>query len=112
CCIFPWAGTIAYRTLERVINFLVRSSLDIKSVSGTAPYFLIIKLGKSSIQELEQELTAFCEKELKNEDLVALDEAPKLQKYDQFVPNNLLRRAFASDYLDVSELQKTLKKNW
>ncbi|MGB5960759.1 MAG: DEAD/DEAH box helicase [Coleofasciculaceae cyanobacterium] len=112
CCIFPWAGTIAYRTLERVINFLVRSSLDIKSVSGTAPYFLSIKLGKSSIQELEQELTAFCEKELKNEDLVALDEAPKLQKYDQFVPNNLLRRAFASDYLDVSELQKTLKKNW
>jgi len=112
CCIFPWAGTIAYRTLERVINFVVRESLDIKSISGTSPYFLTIKFGKSCIQELEQEITAFCKKELTNEDLVALDEAPKLQKYDEFIPNNLLRRAFASDYLDVSELQQTLKKNW
>lgn len=112
CCIFPWAGTIAYRTLERVINFLVRSSLDIKSIGGTSPYFITIKFGKSCIQELEQELTGFCKKELTNEDLVALDEAPKLQKYDEFIPNILLRRAFASDYLDVSELQQALKNNW
>jgi ATP-dependent helicase Lhr and Lhr-like helicase len=111
CGIFPWAGTIAYRTLERVINLVVRESLDIKSVGGTSPYFLTIKLGKSCIQELEQEIKAFSEKELTTEDLVALDEAPKLQKYDQFIPNNLLRRAFISDYLDFAELQQIIK-NW
>lgn len=112
CCILPWAGTVAYRTLGRVMNVLVRSSLDIKSIGGTSPYFLTIKFGKSCIQELEQKLTNLCKKELTNEDLVALGEAPKLQKYDEFIPNNLLRRAFASDYLDVSELQQALKNNW
>lgn len=111
CCIFPWAGTIAHRTLERVINFVLRESLDIKSVAGTSPYFLTIKFGKSGIKELEQAITAFCEKQLTTEDLVSLDEAPKLQKYDQFIPNNLLRRAFISDYLDLSELQQILG-NW
>lgn len=59
CCIFPWAGTIAYRTLQRAINFIVRESLDIKSIGGTSPYYLTIKLGKSSMQELEQKIRTF-----------------------------------------------------
>jgi ATP-dependent Lhr-like helicase len=111
CCIFPWSGSIAYRTLERVINFVVRESLDIKSIGGTSPYFMTIKLGKNCLQELEQEIKAFSKKELTTEDLVAVDEAPKLQKYDQFIPNNLLRRALVSDYLDIAELQQNIK-NW
>lgn len=111
CCIFPWSGSIAYRTLERVINFVVRESLDIKSIGGTSPYFMTIKLGKSCLQELEQEIKAFSKKELTTEDLVAVDEAPKLQKYDEFIPNNLLRRALVSDYLDIAELQQNIK-NW
>jgi ATP-dependent helicase Lhr and Lhr-like helicase len=111
CCIFPWAGTIAYRTLERVINFFVRSSLDIKSISGTSPYFLTIKMGKNNMEELAQEITAFCDKALTTHDLVALDEAPKLQKYDEFIPNNLLRQGFAIDYLDLAELQQIIQ-NW
>ena len=107
CCIFPWAGTIAYRTLERVINFVVRESLDIKSMTGTSPYFLTIKLGKSSLQELQQSIMT--SGDWQTENLVALDEAPKLQKYDEFIPNNLLRLAFISDYLDLPELQQILK---
>jgi ATP-dependent Lhr-like helicase len=51
----------------------------------------------------------FCNKELTSDDLVASDEAPRLQKYDEFIPNNLLRKAFAGDYLDVSELQQILR---
>jgi len=26
CCIFPWMGTVAYRTLERYLNFCCRDS--------------------------------------------------------------------------------------
>jgi ATP-dependent Lhr-like helicase len=49
CCIFPWTGTIAYRTLERFLNFFVRNSLDIRSIGGISPYFLIVKLGKKHL---------------------------------------------------------------
>ena len=111
CCIFPWVGTVAYRTLERFLNFFVRESLDIRSIGGISPYFLTIKLGKNTIEQLYAETVAFCENGLTAEDLVAPGEAPNLQKYDEFIPNNLLRKAFAHDYLDVAELRQILR-NW
>jgi ATP-dependent Lhr-like helicase len=56
CCIFPWTGTVAYRTLERFINFFVRERLDIRSVGGISPYFLTVKLGKNNLEELQGEI--------------------------------------------------------
>ena len=109
CCIFPWAGTVAYRTLERLLNIFVRESLDIRNIGGMSPYFLTVKLGKNNVKELHEQILYFCNKELTSEDLIASDEAPRLQKYDEFIPNNLLRKAFAGDYLDVSELQQILR---
>jgi len=111
CCIFPWMGTVAYRTLERLLNFFVRESLDIRSIKGKSPYYLIIKLGDDRVGELRQEISSLCNQGLTEDDLVAAEEAPKLQKYDDFIPNNLLRKAFALDYLDVAELRKLLN-NW
>jgi ATP-dependent Lhr-like helicase len=109
CCIFPWAGTVAYRTLERLLNIFVRESLDIRNIGGMSPYFITVKLGKNNVQELHEQILYFCNKELTSDDLIASDEAPRLQKYDEFIPNNLLRKAFAGDYLDVSELQQILR---
>jgi ATP-dependent Lhr-like helicase len=100
---------VAYRTLERFLNFFVRESLDIRSIGGISPYFLTIKLGKNTIEQLYAETVAFCENGLTAEDLVAPGEAPNLQKYDEFIPNNLLRKAFAHDYLDVAELRQILR---
>ncbi|MEW6495204.1 MAG: DEAD/DEAH box helicase [Cyanobacteriota bacterium] len=109
CCILPWIGTITYRTLERFLNFFVRYSLDIRSLGGLSPYFLTVNLGKSSREELIDKIVSFCNKDLTEYDLVSSEEAPKLQKYDEFIPNNLLRKAFAYDYLDLEELWKIIK---
>jgi ATP-dependent Lhr-like helicase len=108
-CIFPWAGTIAYRTLERVINSALREFLDIKSIGGLSPYFISVKLGKSHPEEFYEKITEFCVKDLTPDELVAPNEAPRLQKYDEFIPNNLLRKAFINDYLDVLELRQILR---
>jgi ATP-dependent Lhr-like helicase len=109
CCIFPWMGTIAYRTLERFLNFCVRESLDIRRIEGVSPYFLIVKLGQNTFKELFNTIVDFRQLELTPDDLVSFVEAPKLQKYDEFIPNDLLRKAFANDYLDVAELQQILR---
>lgn len=107
-CIFSWMGTAAYRTFERFLNFFVREALDIRKIGGVSPYFLTVELSKNTLQELTDELVSFCEKELTGYDLVGSDEAPKLHKYDEFIPNNLLRKAFALDYLDTVELRNLL----
>ncbi|HAZ44875.1 MAG TPA: ATP-dependent helicase [Cyanobacteria bacterium UBA11369] len=105
-CIFPWMGTVAYRTLERWLNFFGREALNIRSIGGASPYFMTVKLGKGKNESFPDELVKLCNREISALDLVGEAEAPKLQKYDEFIPNNLLRKAFAFDYLDVGEVRK------
>lgn len=111
CCIFPYLGTTAFRTLERYLNVFVRESIDIRSIKGKSPYFLVIKLGKEQFSELYDAIVEFCDKDLTEEDLIDSVEAPKLHKYDEFIPANLLRKGFAKDYLNVAEVREGLK-NW
>ncbi|WP_026732583.1 DEAD/DEAH box helicase [Fischerella sp. PCC 9605] len=109
CCIFPWMGTVAYRTLERLLNTFCRESLEIKSIIGVNPYFLTIKLGKDKVKYLYPEIIYLCEQTIKSEDLLSDAEAPEMQKYDKFIPHPLLRKAFANDYLDMAELRQQVK---
>lgn len=106
CCIFPWMGTVAYRTLERLLNMSCRESLAIKSISGVNPYYLIIKIDKTKVNSLYPEILSLCEQRITTENLLNDAEAPEIQKYDKFIPHALLRKAFASDHLDMEELRQ------
>ncbi|MGH8002255.1 MAG: helicase-related protein, partial [Brasilonema sp.] len=106
CCIFPWMGTVAYRTLERLLNCFCRESLEISSISGDNPYFLTVKLAHKKVESLYYEIVSLCGQRINNEDLVSHAEAPQIQKYDEFIPYPLLRKAFASNHLDMSELRQ------
>ncbi|MBD2163420.1 DEAD/DEAH box helicase [Calothrix membranacea FACHB-236] len=106
CCIFPWMGTLAYRTLERWLNYCCRESLEIKSIGGVNPYYLILKLGKDKFPYLAKEIAALAEERITPDYLISEAEAPELQKYDEFIPYPLLRKAFINDYLDIEELKQ------
>jgi ATP-dependent helicase Lhr and Lhr-like helicase len=108
CYIFPWMGTVGYRTLERLLNCFCRESLEINSIGGVNPYYLTIKLGKDKFQYLQTELVSLCQQRITAEDLVSSVEAPELQKYDQFIPHALLRKAFVGDYLDINEVKQQI----
>ena len=108
CCIFTWMGTVAYNTLQRMLNNFCRESLEIKSLGGDNPYFMTLKLGKGKFEQLETEILSLCEQRIVNEHLVADAEAPEIQKYDKFIPHPLLRKAFASDYLNIEEVRQQI----
>ena len=108
CCIFPWMGTVAYNTLQRMLNNFCRESLEIKSLGGVNPYFMMLKLGKGKFEQLEPEILSLCEQRIVNEHLVADAEAPEIQKYDKYIPHPLLTKAFASDYLNVEEVRQQI----
>ncbi|MBW4473493.1 MAG: DEAD/DEAH box helicase [Stenomitos rutilans HA7619-LM2] len=104
CCILPWAGTIAVRTLERFLRLHCRDTLKIKGVMGRSPYFLVVNMGKCSTVSLYHEIKSLSDRRMSADELLTEEEAPKLQKYDEFIPSPLLRRAFAADYLDLEAL--------
>jgi ATP-dependent Lhr-like helicase len=108
CCIFPWMGTIAYRTLERFLNSCCRESLEIKSIGGVNPYYLTLKLGKDKLSSLKQEILALSTERITPEYLVSESEAPEIHKFDQFIPYPLLRKALINDYLDIDELKQQI----
>jgi ATP-dependent Lhr-like helicase len=111
CCILPWAGTIAFRTLERFLRMHCKEALKIKGVLPRSPYYFVVNLGKCKLENLYWEIKSLAERRLHPEELLAKEEAPKLQKYDEFMPVELLRRAFAIDYLNLAELA-AIVKHW
>ncbi|MBW4538869.1 MAG: DEAD/DEAH box helicase [Myxacorys chilensis ATA2-1-KO14] len=104
CCIFPWMGTIAFRTLERFLRSYGKPSLGIKSIKARSPYFLVVRLGNCSLDTLRYELQSLSERRFNLEEFLDPDEVPTLQKYDEYIPPELLRKSFIADYLDVEEL--------
>ncbi|MBD2663704.1 DEAD/DEAH box helicase domain protein [Richelia sinica FACHB-800] len=106
CCIFPWMGTVAYRTLEKLINAYGRESLEISSIGGVSPYYLTLKLNPHKIDSIYPEILSLCQQRISPEDLVSHSEPIEINKYDEFIPHPLLQKAFAHDYLDMEELRQ------
>jgi ATP-dependent helicase Lhr and Lhr-like helicase len=111
CVIFPWMGTVAFRTLERLLNCFCKESLEIKSIGGTNPYYMTVSLPKYKFENLYGEIISLCEQRIIPEHLVSDTEAPEIQKYDEYIPYPLLRKAFVYDFLDLDEV-KDLVRGW
>ena len=110
CSVFPWLGTIAYRTLERWIRYAGKEELRIISTGGISPYFLTVQFRGPAIEEFRQWVISKHDEEIDEEDMVGETEAPQLQKYDEFVPPELLRKAFTADCLDIEEMKNEVSK--
>lgn len=118
-CIFPWMGTADYHTLKKCIQYYCTESLDIKSIGGSAPYFIIIKMEKGDSKDLLNAIHSFCSEEINTEAMVNDKEVKELKKYyeyktpkyDKYIPLKLLRKALLTDYMDTDNIKK-LVQNW
>ncbi len=111
CVIFPWMGTVGFRTLERLLNCFCRDSLGIKSIGGANPYYMTVRLPKDKVESLYGEIISLGEQRIIPEHLVSDMEAPQIQKYDEYIPYPLLRKAFVYDFLDLDEV-RDLVRGW
>ncbi|GIO40788.1 DEAD/DEAH box helicase [Paenibacillus apis] len=107
--ILPWAGSKQFRTLERLLKNNLHSSMGLRQVVPMEPYYMVVS-GRAEAEELLSAIhTELAEME-DTESILAAGEAPYLGKYDEFVPPELVRRAFATDGLDAEGLSKALKE--
>lgn len=101
---FPWMGSIAYRSLEQILRSISQVSLGIKCTGGLSPYYLILQMDTCTADDFRDHLDSLRESEIQLEELVVSEENLQIEKYDRFIPLNLLRKAFASDRMDMSIL--------
>ena len=103
-CLFPWLGTRSFRTLRKLIA-QYRSELGISAIDYEGCYYISFRMERGNAYDF---LTSVCS-HITDEgiDLYSLSgagEIPVFDKYDDFVPASLLRKAYAADKLRHDEI--------
>ena len=101
-CLFPWLGTRSFRTMRRLIQSESRR-FGITGVEYEGCYFIKFRMSGGNDYELMQALNARAEAGIDAHDLVASGELPVFEKYDYYIPADLLRSAYATDKLNPHE---------
>ena len=107
-CIFPWMGTIPFQTLN---NYLKKFCGYLNISKRMSPYYIVFEVKNDKIIILYNEILSISHKQFSEYELVCDTDFLQKQKYDEYIPDNLLRKTFSADYLDVNEL-KDIVKEW
>ena len=103
-CLLPWLGTYAFLALERLVKIKCAAELGIKGVNSSRPYFMTFVM-----REDEQAFfSVVCDAAERLEDPMELlypAEVPYFEKYDELVPESLIRKGFAEGVLDVAGMK-------
>ncbi|MBQ4137791.1 MAG: DEAD/DEAH box helicase [Clostridia bacterium] len=107
-CIFPWLGTRSFRTLRKLIAANA-ARFGISKIEFDGCNYITLKMEKANGKELLSGLCDILEYERPEPiSLIGKTDSPAFDKYDPFIPSELLRKAYAADKLDLTELYTRL----
>ena len=105
--LFPWLGSYAFLALERFLKLRCAPRLGLKGLQSSRPYWM-----QFTMQADESEFYRIvCEEAAVDFDALELvypNEVPVFEKYDEFVPEELVRKGFARGVLDVAGMKRRL----
>ena len=99
-CLIPWLGTYAFLALERFLKIRCRHRLGLKSFDSVRPYYMQFTM-KVSEAEFFRILFDELSKPLNPMEFLYPKEFPVFDKYDEYLPFELLRKGFAFGVLDI-----------
>lgn len=97
---FPWVGTYTFLTLERILKIKCAGALNLKNFDSSRPYFMQFTMSadrKEFFRVLKREIM----KDFNPEELVYPKEVPLFEKYDEYLPEELVRKGFANGILSL-----------
>ena len=109
-CLLPWMGTYPFLTLERVLKIKCADRLGLKKLDSARPYYMQFTMQANAdtfFQVLREEL----EKPIDPLELVYPKELPLFDKYDEYLPEELVKKGFALGVLDLEGLRE-LVRSW
>lgn len=109
-CLFPWLGSYAFLALERFIKIKCAPLLGMSAPESSRPYFMQFKM-KASKEEFFKVLCEMEKRPLDPMELVYKGEIPLFEKYDEFLPPELVRKGFAHGILGIEEMKNRIR-NW
>ncbi len=103
--LFPWLGSYAFLALERFLKIRCGERLGLKGMNPSRPYYLqfTMKVKEEEFYRIAAEEAA---KDFDPLELVCPKEVPVFEKYDEYVPDELVRKGFALGVLDVNGMKQ------
>lgn len=106
---FPWLGTYAFLAMERILKLKCAKKLGISNLESSRPYFIQFKM-KAGETDFFKELSKQAENQFDPLDLVYPNEIPIFEKYDEYLPPELVKKGFAYGILDIDGAKKRIKE--
>ncbi|MBQ1261109.1 MAG: ATP-dependent helicase, partial [Clostridia bacterium] len=102
--LFPWLGTRSFRTVRRFLKKYA-GELGISDIQSEGCYYVTFKAKDGAAGQLIPTLVQIIERDgLDTAALIGEGECPVYDKYDDYIPAELLREAYAEDKLRADEL--------
>lgn len=106
-CLFPWTGSYAFLALERFLRLKCASRLGLKNFDSVRPYYIQFSMDVSE-GDFYQILAEEAAKDFEPLDLLYPKEVPVFDKYDEYLPDDLVRKEFAYSVLDLTEMRRAI----
>ena len=103
--LLPWLGSYAFLALERFLKIRCGKRLGLKGLNPARPYYLQFMMQVSEA-EFYRIAAEEAEKDFDPLELVYPKEVPVFEKYDEFVPEELIRKGFALGVLDIESMKR------
>ena len=107
-CLLPWVGTYTFLAMERFLKIRCGQRLGLRNFDSARPYYMqfTMKVGREDFFRI---LAEEIEKPLDPMELLYPGELPLFDKYDEYLPEELVRKGFACGVLDTKELRQTIQ---
>ncbi|WP_295152821.1 DEAD/DEAH box helicase [uncultured Ruminococcus sp.] len=106
--LFPWVGTYAFFALERFLNVRCKDILHIRGLDSCRPYFIQFTM-KADAQTFLRTLREQAAIPIDPMELVYPKELPLFEKYDEYLPAELVRKGFAYGVLDIDGMLSAIE---
>ena len=107
-CLFPWLGSYAFLALERFLKLKCAPQLGLSALDPSRPYFIQFKM-KAGPEEFFRVLAEMERQPLDPMELVYPGEVPLFEKYDEYLPEELVKKGFAYGILDIEGMKARIR---
>ena len=106
-CLLPWVGTYTFLTMERFLKIKCADRLGLRNLDSARPFFIQFTM-KADEETLFRVLAEEIRKPIDPMELVYPKELPLFDKYDEYLPKELVKKGFALGVLDVDGLREKI----
>lgn len=106
-CLLPWVGTYTFLTMERFLKIKCADRLGLRNLDSARPFFIQFTM-KADEETFFRVLAEEIRKPIDPMELVYSKELPLFDKYDEYLPEELVKKGFALGVLDVDGLREKI----